>query len=98
MRAIEDDDEAWQLLVSTPRPSGDLENAPFAPLMQTVSPLADAAFLSHVDPCRESGEDAEVTNDLAIGAQRNVLAQRLLGDRHGSGDRSARRRDRLHRR
>jgi hypothetical protein len=38
--------------------------------MQTVSPLADAAFLSHVDPRREKTEDTEVplTGGLAIGA------------------------------
>src|SRR5262245_57804399 len=44
-----------------------------------------------------SSEDTEVSNGLAIGAQRNAWAQGLLGDRHGSGDRGARR-DRLHRR
>jgi hypothetical protein len=98
MRAIEDDDEAWQLPGSKPSTSGDLENEPFAQFMQTVSPLADAAFLSHADPCRKSSEDTEVTNGLAVGVKRNAWAQGLLGDRHGSGDRGARRRDRLHRR
>jgi hypothetical protein len=79
--------------------SGGSENEPFTQFMQTVSPLADAAFLSHADPRRESSDDTEVpvTGGLAIGAQRNAWAQRLLGDRPGSGDRSARRRDRLHR-
>jgi len=44
--------------------------------MQTVSPLADAAFLSHVDPCRESSEDTEVPSPVASQLERNAMLGR----------------------
>jgi|SRR5262245_12130701 len=44
--------------------------------MQTVSPLADAAFLSHVDPRREKTEDTEVPVTVASQLERNAMLGR----------------------
>src|SRR5262245_65537542 len=44
--------------------------------MQTVSPLADPPFLSHVDPCRESSETPRSPSSMASQLERNAMLGR----------------------